>query len=108
MYRAAALCALLALCSAASSTPTLISTAQEYPSDKADRLKSSALPAPSTTPAEGATVLAVDPSKKRQTIEGFGGAFTDAVASVFSSSGSAETEAASMPGTVSNQMSQTT
>ena len=83
MYRAIMLCALLAFCSAAS-TPTLISTAQEYPKDKADRLKSSPLPAPSASPQKGATVLAVDPSKKKQTIEGFGGAFTDAVASVFS------------------------
>ena len=81
MYRAIMLC----VCwrSAPRLGRPLISTAQEYPKDKADRLKSSPLPAPSASPQKGATVLAVDPSKKKQTIEGFGGAFTTP-ASVFS------------------------
>eukprot|EP00937_MAST-01D_sp_MAST-1D-sp2_P003146 g3146.t1 len=68
---------------AATSTPTLISTAQEYPADKPARLTKSTLAAPSSTPAPGVPVLRVDLAKKRQTIEGFGGAITDAVASVF-------------------------
>jgi glucosylceramidase len=64
----------------------LYQTAEDYPAKKPYRLsRCETCATTNSTPAAGVEILTVDLATKYQTIQGFGGAFTDSVASVFSS-----------------------